>query len=246
MARRLLAAALGASLLFAQAASAENQMGYRLLDTQEAQSLPRNKGALGLDVERGQQITDAGMMFELVRVKQVRDRSAGGKAGLHRGDQIIAVDGRVFASLAAFAAYVSSIPPGGRVSIDYIPSGAGPGQAQRVTATIGGKPEEGMSTGEKVAIGVGAAALLGCYEMGCFSKRQPGPQPGQPAQYPQQNPQQRYNQGQYPQGQYPQGQYPQGQQGQYPQGQYPQGQQGQYPQGQYPQGQYPQGQAPIR
>lgn len=220
MARRLVAAALCASLLFAQAARAENQMGYRLVEPQDAQALPKNKGTLGLDVERGQQINDGGMRFELVLVKQIRDHSAGGKAGLHRGDQIIALDGRVFSSLAAFAAYVGSVPPGGRVSIDYIPSGGGPGQAQRVTATIGGKPEEGMSTGEKVAIGVGAAALFGCYEMGCFSKRQPG-QPVQANQYPQQNPQQRYNQGQYPQGQYPQGQYPQGQ---YPQGQYPQGQ----------------------
>jgi hypothetical protein len=31
-----------------------------------------------------------------------------------------------------------------------------------------------MSTGTKVAIGVGAAALFGCYELGCFSHRSVG------------------------------------------------------------------------
>jgi hypothetical protein len=31
-----------------------------------------------------------------------------------------------------------------------------------------------MSTGTKVAIGVGAAALFGCYELGCFSYRSAG------------------------------------------------------------------------
>jgi hypothetical protein len=107
-------------------AYAENQMGYRLLSVQEASTLPHNHGALGMDVERAQQITDEGMTFDLIRVKQVRQGSPGAKAGFRRGDQIIAVDGRVFPSIAAFAAYVGSMSPGSRVSIDYIPAGGGP------------------------------------------------------------------------------------------------------------------------
>jgi hypothetical protein len=37
-----------------------------------------------------------------------------------------------------------------------------------------------MSTGEKLAIGAGAVALLGCYEMGCFHHRQTPPVQTQP------------------------------------------------------------------
>ena len=96
-------------------AYAENQMGYRLLSVQDASTLPRNHGALGMDVERAQQITDDGMTFDIIRVKQVRPGSPGARAGFGRGDQIIAVDGRVFPSIAAFAAYVGSISPGNRV-----------------------------------------------------------------------------------------------------------------------------------
>ena len=71
------------------------------------------------------------------------------------------------------------------MAVDYIPSGGGPQQAQRIGVTVGdggravapaqASPEhEGLSTGTKIAIGVGAAAaLFGCYEMGCFSKRKP-------------------------------------------------------------------------
>lgn len=93
---------------------------------QEASTLPHNHGALGVDVERAQQITDEGMTFDLIRVKEVRQGSPGAKAGFRRGDQIIAVDGRVFPSIAAFAAYVGSMSRGSRVSIDYIPAGGGP------------------------------------------------------------------------------------------------------------------------
>jgi len=59
--------------------------------------------------------------------------------------------------------------------------------AQRVAVTVGAggravpaQTEEqahtGMSTGSKVAIGVGAAVLFGCYKLGCFnhSEAQPG------------------------------------------------------------------------
>src|SRR5438477_12120531 len=127
-------------------AFAENQMGYRLLSVQEASRLPRQHGALGLDVERAQQITDDGMTFDLIRVKQVRRGSPGARAGFRKGDQIIAVDGRVFPSIAAFGAYVGSIPPGSRISVDYIPAGGGPENAERVPVTIGdaGRPTEAL------------------------------------------------------------------------------------------------------
>lgn len=166
-------------------AQADNPMGYRLLSAQDAASLPRNRGALGLDVERSQQITDSGMTFEVMRVMQVKPGSPGAQAGFRPGDQIIAVDGRVFPTITAFAAYVGSVQPGTQAVIDYIPSGGGPGQAQRLPVVVGapgqaaqaapnannGTASTGLSTGTKVAIGVGAAALLGCYELGCFSRK---------------------------------------------------------------------------
>jgi len=71
-----------------------------------------------MDVERAQQITNDGMTFDLIRVKQVRRGAPGGRAGFRKGDQIIAVDGRVFPSIAAFGVYVGSMPGGSRVSID--------------------------------------------------------------------------------------------------------------------------------
>ncbi len=187
MVSRTVTAIVTASMLTLQwtptPANAENQMGYRLLSVQEASSLPRHRGALGMDVERAQQITDDGLTFDLIRVKQVRQGSPGARAGFRRGDQIIAVDGRVFPSIAAFAAYVGSMPPGSRVSVDYIPAGGGPEKAERVPVIIGdaGRTSQqppqnrqsdesassGMSTRTK--IGIGAAALLGCYALGCFS-----------------------------------------------------------------------------
>lgn len=183
----IVAASMVAAPFLSAPAKAENQMGYQLLSSQDAAGLPRNRGSLGMDIERAQQITDGGMTFDIIRVKQVRRGSPGARAGFGPGDQIIAVDGRVFPSLAAFAAYVGSVQPGATVTVDYIPANGGPAQAQRVAVTVGaaGGPAQaaqqapaqgGMSTGTKVAIGVGAAALLGCYEMGCFSKRR-SPQP---------------------------------------------------------------------
>jgi PDZ domain len=189
MVNRTIATFAAGALLALQCAPvpayAENRMGYRLLSAQEAALLPHNHGALGMDVERAQQITDDGMTFDIIRVKQVRRGSPGAQAGFSSGDQIIALDGRVFASIQAFAAYVGSVSPGSQVNVDYIPAGGGPGQAQRVAVTIGGaggiaqsapqngqsdKPAStGMSTRTK--IGLGAAALLGCYELGCFSSR---------------------------------------------------------------------------
>lgn len=88
--------------------------------------MPQNRGSLGMDVERAQQITDSGMTFDIIRVTQVRPGLAGARAGLHKGDQIIALDGRVFSSLAVFAAYVGSLPPSRSVKVDFIPAVAVP------------------------------------------------------------------------------------------------------------------------
>ena len=190
MIRRCIPAWLLATVVAAQfvavPALADNQMAYRLLSSQEAASLPHGRGGLGMDVERSQQITDAAMTFDIIRVKQVRRGSPGAEAGFHPGDQIISVDGRVFPSIATFARYVGSLPPGTQSAVDYIPAGGGPQQAQRVAVTVGdsgrsvpagGNQATGMSTGTKIAIGAGAVALLGCYEMGCFSRKPAMPNP---------------------------------------------------------------------
>ena len=170
------------------AVRAENQMGYQLLSTQQAAGLPRNGGSLGMDIGRAQQITDGGMTFDVLQVRGVRQGSPAAQAGFNVGDELIAVDGRVFASVAAFAGYVGSAHPRQQLSVDYMPAGGGPQQAQRVLVTVGagGRPDAtrpprqastGLSTGSKVAIGVGAAALFGCYEMGCFSHSRPANSP---------------------------------------------------------------------
>jgi membrane-associated protease RseP (regulator of RpoE activity) len=163
-------------------AYADNQMGYRLLSPQQATALPHNHGSLGLNVERVQQMTSGGMTFDIIGITQVRRASAGAQAGFRPGDEIIAIDGQVFPSLATFAAYVGSIPPGRQITVDYMPAGTGPQKAQRAAVVVGSTtqasqaspsdgqsdslPPAGMSTGTKVAV-----ALLGCYEMGCFSHR---------------------------------------------------------------------------
>ncbi|MDQ2803822.1 MAG: PDZ domain-containing protein, partial [Pseudomonadota bacterium] len=185
-------------------ALAANPMGYQLLSAQQAAELPRHGGALGMDVGPGQRLTDAGMTFELLRVNGVRQGSPGAQAGFKAGDQIIAADGRVFPSVAAFAAYVGSVPPGRQITVDYMPAGGGPQQAQRVAVTVGAggrampalqndrARSTGLSTGTKLAIGAGAAALLGCYELGCFSRSKAGSgdasqqQPQQPVEPQQQ------------------------------------------------------------
>ena len=107
-------------------------------------------------------------------------------------DQIIAVDGRVFPSIAVFGAYIAALAPGSQATVDYMPAGEGPPNAQRVTVALGaagssssGTPVPGLTPGQKVAIGVGAAALLGCYEMGCFSpRRTTGQPPARPSPLP--------------------------------------------------------------
>src|SRR3954463_13620159 len=142
--------ALLVSSVAAPPARAENAMGYRLLSEQEAATLPHNHGALGLDVSRAQQIVDAEVTFDIMAVTSVRAGSPAGKAGLQRGDQIIAVNSRVFSSLKAFAAYVNSMEEGSVASVDYMPSGSGPARAQRVAVPVGDASrsgESGLSTG---------------------------------------------------------------------------------------------------
>ncbi len=180
--------------LLPNAAFADNQMGYQLLSADQASLLPRNGGKLGMQVDRAQQITSGGLTFDVLRVKAVAANSAGAHAGFKSGDQIIAVDGRVFASVASFAAYVGSLPPAHQISVDYMPSDGGPQEAQRVNVTLGGQTlttvapppqSEGLSTGTKVAIGIGAAALFGCYKLGCFTHKSKPTMQAQPSGAPQ-------------------------------------------------------------
>ena len=188
-ASRPLAAFTAACLLLAPYLStpawADNPMGYRLLTEDEAAKLPRRGGSLGMDVDRAQRVTDSGMTFDLMRVKQVRRGSPAAQAGFAPGDTIISVDGQVFPTIAAFAAYVGSTTPGSRIDVDYVPKGGSPQEAQRVAVTVGGKQtaqaaprqdqapsKSGLSTGQKLAIGAAAAAVIGCYWTGCLSRGQ--------------------------------------------------------------------------
>ncbi len=202
MVNRTAAAVFAASFLSLQCisgpAQAQNQMGYQLLPAQQAASLPRRGGTLGMDIGPAQQVNEGGMAFELLRVNGVRRGSPGVQAGFNVGDQIIAVDGRVFPSVAAFASYIGSVQPGRQITVDTMPAGGGPQQAQRIGATVGSggrampthQGEQarsgGLSIGSKVAIGVGPAALFGCYELGCFSRSKPSS--GDPRQPPVQQP----------------------------------------------------------
>ncbi len=162
-------------------ASADNQMGYQLQTAEAARGLTRAGGSLGMKVGPEKAITSGGMTFELLKVEGVGAASPAAQAGLSVGDQIIAVDGRVFPDVPTFAAYVGSVAPGRQIQVDYMPANGGPQQAQRVGVTVGegghAAPANrdvprgaGLSTGDKVAIGVGAAAVFGCYEAGCFSR----------------------------------------------------------------------------
>ena len=122
MVNRTVAARVAASFRSRQClpgpALADNQMGYQLLSAGQAAELPRGGGALGMDVGRGEQINSGGMTFELLRVNGVRQGSPAKQAGFNVGDQVIAVDGRVFPSVAAFAAYVGSMQPGRQIRVD--------------------------------------------------------------------------------------------------------------------------------
>ena len=144
--------------------------------------LPRQGGALGMDVGPAQSITDSGMTFSVLRVNGVSRNSPGAQAGLKVGDLIIAADGLVFPNVPAFAAYAGSVQPGRQMAVDYIPAGGGPQNAQRAGITVGSggraAPAQqddqarstGLSTGTTLAIGAGAAALFGCYKLGCFNR----------------------------------------------------------------------------
>jgi S1-C subfamily serine protease len=188
MAQRAIAVCLAASMFSAQAltpALADNQMGYQLVTAEQAARLPHSNGLLGIQAGAGQQINSKDLNFELLKVQGVRPGSPGAKAGFKSGDQLIAVDGRVFANTQAFANFVRSIAPGRHVNIDYMPAGTGPKAAKRVDVQLaardgstvaaepGGEPEKaGMSRGKKIAIGAAAVALFSCYKMGCFSRAQ--------------------------------------------------------------------------
>ena len=101
----------------------------------------------------------------------------------------------MFSNLAAFAAFVGSLPPGRQIGVDTIPAGGGPQQAQRVAVTIGNaQASGGLSPGSKVAIGVGAAALVGWYALGCFSHRANAATPQQQQQQQYQQAPQQYQQ----------------------------------------------------
>ena len=179
MSKRLVAALTASTFLglqvFPDAVRAENQMGYRLQTMEASARLQHSGGSLGMKVGPEREITSGGMTFELLQVEGVGAGSPAAQAGLAVGDQIIAVDGRVFPSVPTFAAYVGSVSPGRQIEVDYMPAGSGPQQAQRVGVTVGtgGRAapahrdvphNQGLSTGDKVAIGVGAVAVIGCYE----------------------------------------------------------------------------------
>ena len=176
--KRALAFGLTTALLVSSAATlparAENAMGYRLLSEQEAATLPHNHGALGLDVSRAQQIVDAEVTFDIMAVTGVTAGSPAGKAGLHRGDQIIAVNSRVFSSLRSFAAYVGSMEEGNVASIDYMPAGSGPARAHSSATPrpLGGRRLIHRGYRHRC----GRSRLFGCYELGCFSHHQKQPQ----------------------------------------------------------------------
>ena len=113
-----LASALAVFALAAvPAARAENRLNYQLLDDQQAVQLTRGGGSIGMDVGRGQVIRDTDVTFELLRVQSVRPGTPAAKAGLSAGDQVIAVEGRVFASVAGFASFIGSLPPGRTVAV---------------------------------------------------------------------------------------------------------------------------------
>ncbi len=178
----ILAAVLVASQSLAWTASADNKMGYKLETAEQAAQLTRSGGSLGMKVGPEDDIASEGLSFQVLKVEGVVSDSPAAQAGLKVGDQIIAVNGHVFPNTKTFAEYVGSMKPGEQIDVDYMPEGGGPKDAKRVGVTIGegghaSKPKQeaqksagGLSTGEKVAIGLGAAAVIGCYEYNCYSK----------------------------------------------------------------------------
>ena len=184
--RYVISFAIAAITLLGGPAYADNSMGYKLLSTDQAAALPHSGGALGMDVGAAQRITDADLSFDVLSVNSVKPGSPGEAAGLRPGDEIIAVNGLVFPSVLAFGEFIGSVSPGTQLAMDYIPSGGGPAQAQRIAVTVGqagrgvlpgaaASASHGLSGGAKTAIGLGAAALFGCYKLGCFSHFAPKP-----------------------------------------------------------------------
>lgn len=178
----IVAAVLIGSQSLVGLASADNKMGYKLETSADAASLTKAGGSLGMKVGPEDDIDSEGLSFQVLKVEGVVGGSPASQAGLKVGDQIIAVNGHVFPNTKTFAEYVGSIKPGQQIDVDYMPQGAGPKDAKRVGVTVGeggrakapeqsgAKSAGGLSTGEKVAIGLGAAAVIGCYEYGCVSK----------------------------------------------------------------------------
>ena len=163
-------------------AVADNKMGYTLETPEQAAALTKAGGSLGMKVGPKDDITSEGLTFQVLKVEGVVADSPASQAGLKVEDQIIAVDGHVFPNTKTFAEYVGSIDPGRQIDVDYMPQGGGPKDAKRVGVTVGKgghatqpkadapRSAGGLSTGDKVAIGVGAAAIFGCYEFDCFKK----------------------------------------------------------------------------
>ena len=180
--------AVAAFILLLPPALAANPMGYKLLSADQAAALPHSGGALGMDVGAAQRIADADLTFDVLSINSVKPGSPGEAAGFRAGDEIIAVNGFVFPSVMAFGEYIGSTPPGTQLSVDYIPNGGGPAQAERIAVTVGqassrtlppaARPSptfHGLPGGAKAAIGLGAAAPFGCYKLGCFSHFAPKP-----------------------------------------------------------------------
>lgn len=179
-------AVMAAVLLGAQslsvAASADNKMGYQLETAEQSSALTKAGGSLGMKIGPEDTITSQGLTFQVLKIEGLVEGSPAAQAGLKIGDQIIAVNAHVFPDTRTFAEYVGSIAPGRQIDIDYMPKGGGPKEAQRVGVTVGegghaSKPQAdapksaaGLSTGDKVAIGLGAAAIFGCYEFDCYGK----------------------------------------------------------------------------
>ena len=177
----LAVSALFAVQLAAGPAAADNKMGYQIVTPEQASALPRAGGSLGMKIGPEEMIDSEGLHFAVLKVEGVQPSSPAAQAGLKVGDQIIAVNSRVFPNVAAFAGYVGSVPPGQQIEIDFMPAGGGPKQAQRVGVTVGeaghavpphqDAPQSGgRSTGDNVAVGLGAAAIFGCYEYNCYSR----------------------------------------------------------------------------
>ena len=178
----MVAAVLLGSQALSAVASADNKMGYKLETAEQAATLAKAGGSLGMKVGPQGDISSEGLSFQVLKVEGVVEDSPASQAGLKIGDQIIAVDGHVFPNTKTFAEYVGSIEPGRKIDVDYMPQSGGPKDAKRVAVTVGkgghaikpkddaAKTTDGLSTGQKIAIGVGAAAIFGCYEFDCFKK----------------------------------------------------------------------------